>query len=220
MNERRADIHAGAGLVIVVALAAACTGHVERSAQKSAEAVPDGYQVVLDRADRTAADFRVQVSPTGLRLNTAAAGIVFRPGDRVEEGPYSVSAVFTEVAARQGHREGYGLFVGGSDLSGPGQRYTYFLVRGDGRYLIKTRSANLTRDLSDEWVSSEAVSLAANADTTNALSIHVAEGRLRFHCNGKQVAELPEKGLVPHGVAGIRVNHHLDVVVRDFRIDQ
>lgn len=216
MSERSASIYAGAWLVILAALAAACTGHVERSAQN----VLDGYQVVLDRANRTAEDFRVQPLPAGLRLHTAAAGILFRPGDRVEEGPYRVSAVFTEIAARQGHREGYGLFVGGADLSGPKQRYTYFLVRGDGRYLIKTRSASLTRDLSDEWVSSDAVSLATNADTTNALSIQVGEGRLQFHCNGRQVAEVPEKGLVPHGVAGIRVNHHLDVVVRDFRIDQ
>jgi hypothetical protein len=215
------DICATAAMILLVMVGAACTRAPETPAgDVMGQGLPEGYEVSLDRSDRSATEFRVQATSTGLHVRTGPAGILFRPQDRIEAGHYSVSAEFIQVAAPRGHREGYGLFVGGRELKGAAQVYTYFLIRADGRFLIKARSASRTRDLTDEWISSDAVAVAADADTTNTLSIRVTGGRVQFHCNGVRVAELGGDGLSTHGVAGIRVNHHLDIVVRDFRIDR
>ena len=44
-------------------------------------------------------------------------------------------------------RERYGLFIGGRDLSSPNRAYTYFLVRGNGQFLVKSRAGAKTSDI-------------------------------------------------------------------------
>ena len=53
--------------------------------------------------------------------------------------------------------EGYGLFYGGEALDGAGQKYTYFLVRQDGTYLVKRRDGEKTTEITKGWVASAAV---------------------------------------------------------------
>src|SRR6266851_4294789 len=53
----------------------------------------------------------------------------------------NVVATFTQTKAPR-HPEGYGLLFGGRDLAGAAQRYTYFLVRGDGTFLVKRRNGD------------------------------------------------------------------------------
>ena len=125
---------------------------------------PEGYALRLDRANRSPSDFLATQREAGLQVHTGPAGILFRPDDLVESGDYSVSARFTEIGAPMGHREGFGLFVGGSDLEGEGHRYTYFLVRGDGRFVIKRRDGRTTEELSEGWQPSELVRVAAMED--------------------------------------------------------
>ena len=40
------------------------------------------------------------------------------------------------------HPEAYGVFIGGSDLQAANQKYTYFVIRQDGKFLIKRRAGN------------------------------------------------------------------------------
>jgi hypothetical protein len=118
------------------------------------------------------------------------------------------------------HAEGYGLFVGGQNLKDPDQRYTYFLVRGTGHYLIKRRDAAETPTLRD-WTPSEAVQKVGTGGSgaTNALEIRVAQDTTRFFVNGTQVDALPTETVAPYGFTGLRVNHDLNVAVRDYRVN-
>jgi hypothetical protein len=140
----------------------------------------------------------------------------------VAEGSYAVHARFTEIAVPPGHLEGYGLFIGGQDLQGDRQRYTYFLVRGDGRYIIKQRRGADAPEISNGWQSSKAVRVATvrDGDMTNDLAIAVDRGQLRFSCNGEPVAEMPVGDLSAEGVVGVRVNHNLHVRIQDFQLDR
>jgi len=182
--------------------------------------LPDGYALRLDRANRSPADFVATPREEGLQVRTGPAGILFRPDHLVEVGDYVVSARFTEIGAPMGHREGFGLFIGGSDLEGEGQRYIYFLVRGDGRFVIKRRDGRTTHELSEGWQPSEFVRVAAmeDGDVTNELAVELNGDRVVFVCNGETVAELPASALDAHGVMGLRVNHNLTVAVQDFRV--
>lgn len=180
--------------------------------------LPAGWSLRLDRAGSDPSEFRVARDGEALELRTGPAGILWRGDDAVAEGEYGVSATFTEVGAPAGHREGYGLFVGGSDLQGEGQAYTYFLVRGDGSFLIKRRAGSATSSVTDGWRPSETVAAAGDGDPTNTLSIRVEAGSVRFLVNGQDVATVPAGEVDAHGVAGLRVNHNLHLRVEDFSV--
>src|SRR6185295_18351295 len=72
----------------------------------------------------------------GWHATTGSAAVLYRDADKAS-GNYHVSAAFTQSKAN--YPEGYGLVIGGSNLSEPSQKYTYFLVREDGNFLMKRR---------------------------------------------------------------------------------
>ena len=187
----------------------------------SAAHLPAGYGLRLDRQNRDPADFVATVNDGDLQVQTGPAGLVYRLDQVVDAGNYAVRARFTEVSAPVGHREGFGLFIGGQDLESTDQRYTYFLVRGDGRYLVKQRAGDSTREMSNGWQPSDAVRVATveDSDVTNELAIAVDGERLRFSCNGEAVAETSIGDLSAQGVVGVRVNHNLRVRIQDFRVE-
>src|SRR5256885_2616981 len=89
----------------------------------------------------------------------------------------TVAATFTQTKNPR-HPEGYGLIIGGSRLGDTRNRYTYYLVRGDGTFLIKRRVAgDSTVQVSNGWTPSDAVAKADSAgQATNQLG-GVAAGR-------------------------------------------
>ncbi len=183
--------------------------------------LPPGYAIRIDRENRDPANFIVRASDRGLQLETGPAGIIYRPDQVANSERYTVRGRFTEIDAPVGHREGFGLFIGGQDLEGPNQRYTYFLVRADGRYLVKHRNGASAGELSDGWEVSEAVRVPTSRgdDVTNELAIVLDGGRLRFSCNGELVTDIPIGEASTQGVVGVRVNHNLEVRVQDLSID-
>ena len=186
----------------------------------TAASLPAGYALRIDRSNRDPRDFKVTAMPSGVSVVTGPTGILYRAADAATSGDYTVSATFTEIAAPRGHREGFGLFIGGQDLEGPDQRYTYFLVRADGRYLIKSRVGDSTSNVSDGWLEADAIVTAGRGDVVNELRVQVAGDRVHFQCNGSELAELSTADVEAHGVAGIRVNHNLTVQVAGFTVER
>jgi hypothetical protein len=112
--------------------------------------------------------------------------------------------------------------VGGRDLGGADQDYLYFLVRGDGRFLVKHRAGGETHDLLGGWQASEAVRAAdADGTATNTLEVRADADSVHFLVNGTRVAGLARgHGMRTDGIVGLRINHHLDVRVADFAIER
>jgi len=174
--------------------------------------VPSGYHA---RTDRNAAMTNVKVATmgTGMHFTLGPAVIVWRDADAAT-GDYHVVASFTQTKAPT-HPEAYGLFIGGHDLAGPTQGYTYFLVRGDGKFLIKRRVGDSTVVVNPGgWTANDAVVKADSAGkATNELSILVSGGNVKFMVNGKEVYTAKASDVDAVGVVGLRVNHNLDVHV-------
>lgn len=179
-----------------------------------AMALPAGFALRLDRADAVAADFRAMTMDDGVHVQTGPAGVLYDENNSVASGDYTLSATFTEIGAPPNHREGLGLIFGGSDLQGEGQAYSYFLVRADGRYIVKTRMGAETMNVTDSWVESSAIAAAtAEEDVTNALEVQVMGDMVHFRVNGTEVTTVPAADLSVYGIAGVRINHNLNVHV-------
>jgi hypothetical protein len=116
--------------------------------------VPAGWTVRPDEKGKPK-NVKVVTMGTGLHLTLGPAIILYRAEDD-GSGPFHTLATFTQTK-KTDHPEGYGLFFGGQDLRGAGQKYTYFLVRQDGSYLIKTRDGEKTSEITQGWVKHSSV---------------------------------------------------------------
>jgi hypothetical protein len=108
--------------------------------------------------------------------------------------------------------------VGGSDLSGPGQKYTYLIVRGDGKFMIKRRDGDSVSTVVN-WTANDAVNKAdAAGKATNEVAILVKGGQVSFLVNGKEVHHGNAADFDTRGQVGLRVNHNLDVHIAGFAV--
>lgn len=175
------------------------------------------WQVRADEASANTDAITFNASDDGVHVEMNALHAIFwRPQD-TEDGQYEVAAQFTQNGPTS-HPEAYGLFFGGKDLKGPNVDYVYFLIRQDGKYLVKRRQGSETKTLV-EWTASPAIQ-PTNGGTNgeNTLAVAVSASQVRFLVNGKDVTSLPRADVPTSGIVGLRVNHRLDIDVRNFGV--
>ena len=180
-----------------------------------------GWQARIDDKDAArgmgASDVKFVAMGNGYHTTSGPAAIYYDPKN-VVSGEYSVSATFTQTRA-PAHPEAYGLFVGGANLSDSTERYLYFLVRGDGKYLVNHRAGPVVHKIVD-WTANPAVKPQdAKGTATNAVAIRIGRDSAWFVANGRTVQAFSKAqlyGTMPAGQAGIRVNHNLDVHIANF----
>lgn len=202
------------GTILAVACATeAPPERTEQSAQTGVAARPN-YAVRLDSESSDLAEFQLVEDDDGIRIQTGPAGIAYREADAILTGDMHVQATFLQYDVPVGYREAYGIFVGGIDLAGPDLEYTYLLIRPTGDYLVKRRIGEVTETLVD-WTPHPSVqSVAAEGDRpSNTLGIDVFGGDVHFVVNGDVVHREDTSRVRPFGIAGVRVNHRLDVRV-------
>ena len=180
----------------------------------AALSLPAGWSARGDRDGAPLTGVAFTKAGTGWRVTTGPAAVLYQP-TRTATGAYTVDATFTQNKAPT-HAEAYGIVFGGSQLETPQQAYYYYVVRGDGQYLLKHRAGAEVHTLQD-WTAHPALKKQdAAGKATNALRVQVAADSVRFFANGTQVKALPK--IAADGVVGLRVNHNLDVQVDGPRV--
>ena len=184
---------------------------------------PAGWEVRLDHPDRgSAEDVRLTTMSPGWHVTTGPAAILYDP-TRTASAPYRVEAELHLFDPGE-RREGYGIFIGGQDLQGDAQAYTYFLLRQDGRYLVKRRAGAETPTVTD-WTEAPAINAWAErtegeSSVANTIAVDVGTDEVVFSVNGTELARVPAADVDTDGVAGLRINHSLDVHVERFEVEQ
>ncbi len=157
-------------------------------------------------------DVLVTAMEDGFQVDNGPAVVLWRD-DMTATGDYTLSATFEQLSSK-GHPHGTGLVFGGSEMDGPNQRYTYFMVMGDGTYLVKTREGEETfwQLPSGGWTASDVVNASdANDQYTNELSVQVAGDEVIFRVNGTEVHRGAKADLFTDGNYGVRANHNLTI---------
>ena len=158
-------------------------------------------------------------APDSAVVETGPHTILRPAGEHELAPPYTIRASFEKKRGRL--HEGYGILFGGSGLPGPeaGQVYSYFLVRGDGSFLVKRRQGAETPVVRD-WT--QHPSIRRDVDETgqpNQLEVAVSDTVAVFRVNGAEVARVPTAELSVRGMAGVRTAHECLLVVRGFRAE-
>ena len=98
------------------------------------------------------------------------------------------------------------------------QTYVYFIVRQDGKYMIKHRAGTAVHTIVD-WKDSPAIQKPdASGKMTNTLTVEAKGPDLKYFINGTQVERQDHAHVGGDGVVGVRVNHNLDVHIADFAL--
>jgi hypothetical protein len=210
------------GVLLALAFAAGCqaTDTVSDTDMISEDTSPaTSYTVRLDSERSDPSQFQLAHGGEGLRILTGPAGIAYQAGDTVSSGDFRAEATFVQYSAPVGYREAYGVFVGGRELDAADLEYTYLLVRPTGDYLIKRRLGEITEVVVD-WTPHEAVArvVVEGDEPRNVLAVEVEGAETRFIVNDVVVQTLPTAVVRPHGIAGIRANHRLDVSMDGWRL--
>lgn len=188
------------------------------SAVPGGGALPAGWSARPD-GDGDVKNVKFVVMEPGYHLTLGPATILYREHDRMD-GPFHTLATFHQMKKLK-HPEGYGLIFGGQGLSDKEQKYTYFLVRDDGTYLIKRRNGENTSEVTKGWTAHPAVKKGdSQGKATNLLEIDAKQDptKIEFKVNGRTVHSADAKTLDTKGIVGLRANHNLDVHVEGFEV--
>ena len=185
------------------------TGEADQAATTQG-ALPAGYRARTDRPSQQISNVSYTAGENGaIEITTGPAHVLWRAADTAS-GNFTARVTMEQLAAPQ-HAEAFGLIVGGRDLEADGQRYTYFIVRGDGRYMINVREGATVRPLV-AWTESASVPKQdAQGVARYDLAVQATADSLVFTVNGKRAGAVARAGLPTDGVVGLRVNHNLRV---------
>ncbi|WP_411280041.1 hypothetical protein [Gemmatimonas sp.] len=177
---------------------------------------PIGWQLQTDAGGhKMAGDVETvafaQMTP-GFHVTTGPAAILWHP-DSAASGAYTVESTIFLFPTNGRDQEGYGVFVGGTALTDASPSYTYFLLRNDGKFLVKQRQGEKTVTLAT-WTPLPAIVKQAGADAAkNVLRVEVASIDVAFTVNGVEAVRLPRATVRPDGVFGVRINHAVNAHV-------
>jgi hypothetical protein len=156
----------------------------------------------------------------GFHVVGGPAGTFWDPKNTIS-GNYTVRGTFM-LMEPSNHTNYYGLIFGGTDLNGPNQSYTYFLVAQNGQFLIKDRTGEKVANIHPAGrggVANSAIRTPdAKGQSTNALEVRVAADTVSYVVNGTVVHTTPRSAVKTNGIAGVRVNHVLNVHVDGFQV--
>jgi len=204
------------------ATAAVAQDHDHDAAVEGGGVIVEGWSARPDQG--TLENLKFERMGSGFHVNVGPAVVLYRETDNAS-GQYEVSGTFTQTSSL-GHAHSYGLFIGGSDLQGDGQAYTYFLVRGDGVYLVKKRDGEALEVLTQGgdrsgYVKNDAIHMEnGDGQATNELAIRVRANDVQFVMNGTVVMTAPKSEVHTDGIAGMRINHNLDIEISAFQLNR
>lgn len=187
---------------------------------------PAGWQVRVDKSTNASdpddvPDVKVVTVGKGFRVTGGPAGTYWNASNTAK-GNYTARATFN-LMKPSGHVNYYGIVFGGSDLNGANQQYLYFLVAQNGSFIVRQRTGEKVADVVSRTMPHPAIRLpGADGTSTNALEVRVGASQVEYVVNGQVVHTTPKTGLTAqtNGIAGVRVNHVLDVTVDGFQVQQ
>jgi len=184
---------------------------------------PAGWKQRLDRSTSASdpdgtGDVKFVTMGNGLHATNPTAAVYWNTANAAT-GTYTAKGSF-KLMKPSGHTNYYGLVFGGSNLEGPTQSYLYFMVAQNGSWMLKRRDGDAQAPTIARGENAAITKPGADGTSVNALEVRVKADAIDYVVNGTVVHTTPKSGdtAKTDGIAGIRVNHLLDVHIDGFAI--
>lgn len=168
---------------------------------------PAGWKV---RTDSGAPETAVahQQMPPGWHITTGPAAILYDPVNQ-GRGRYAIEA---EIFLFPGDtNEGFGVFLGGSNLEAPGASWTAFLITRDGNALVEKRAYDATSVIYPATRATSVKPHPGQGTSHNIIRVLVQGDSVIFSANGERITALPSQGLSLEGTFGFRVGNQVNL---------
>ena len=180
---------------------------------------PPGWKVRADdpKADMAKLSF-AEMKP-GFHVTTGPAVILWNP-ENTASGNFTIESEIFFFRDGSRDTEAYGVLLGGKDLDGAAD-YVYFMLRNDGKFLVKHRAGNSDTHVITDWTASPAIAVhngTGGPTVKNVISIAAVTDSVTFSVNGQQVASYSRTHMKPEGIVGVRVNHGLNLHISKLAI--
>jgi hypothetical protein len=181
---------------------------------------PDGWMTRFDDPDATEEQLEMFVGmPPGWHVTSGPAAIYYAP-DQSASGDFRAEMEVYLFDPGQ-RREAFGIFLGGSDLQSDGQRYSYFLIRNGGQYIVKRREGSDAPTV-EPWTAHDAILSYADrgeeASVKNVLAVEARGDQVHLFVNGNEVTTVPRSDFGVDGTYGFRVNHGLNLHISKLEV--
>jgi hypothetical protein len=147
---------------------------------------------------------------------TQGPGAILYDGAETAQGRFVVEGeliLFPDASEAE-----YGVFVGGTDLTGDGQGWLAFVVRGDGRAAV-IRSVAGERSMMLDWTAHAAVKArAAGGTAKNFVTVRAEPDSVRFVVNGERIAAWPRSAVVVDGAYGFRIGKGVNLHITNLDV--
>lgn len=200
------------------------------AAVPTAVQVQAGLKVRIDgshAASAPAATPTLKLAPLarGFHVSGGPGAIVFDPAHTVK-GIYAVRATFTLVKPSAAITD-YGLVFGATDVEGSTPTYVYFTIAQDGTFQVRHRAGSEVHEI-DKSLHFAIRKPDASGKSTNTLEVQVAPTAVSYLINGAVVHATPTRpgtgsyteGEKTNGIAGVRIDDHVDLQVDAFEVIQ
>ena len=147
--------------------------HMDMDKKVKGGALPAGWSGRTDDKAAKIDDAKFVTMGNGYHVTSGPAAIYWNANNKVS-GAFTATASLTQTKAPT-HPEAYGVFFSGKNLQAPSQTYYYFLVRGDGKFLLNHRAGAQVHKIVD-WTENAAVKKAdAKGAATNVLTVDASK---------------------------------------------
>lgn len=204
-------------LFLMAALPLAAQEHAHDPGMKieGGGVLPAGWMARPDD-DGKLTDVKFETMAPGWHATMGSAAIIYRPADKVT-GPFTLTSTIHLFPGSGDHAEAFGVFIGGQSLDGPAEKYTYFLIRGDGTWKIKRRDGAKADDVTKGWQASPAIVQGkAGGPVANTITVAVDKTKIHFSANGTELWSGPVENA--DGIVGLRLNHNLSLHVASLEL--
>jgi hypothetical protein len=184
---------------------------------------PKGWKMRVDRSTEASdpdapGDIKFEVMGKGFHATNPKAAVYWNPAVTAS-GAYAVKGTFI-LQKPSGHNNYYGLAFAGSKLEGAEQSYLYFLIGQNGSYIVKRREGDATSNIVGRTPHEAVKKPGDDGKSSNDLEVRVGSAKVDFLINGVTVHSAPKEGplAATDGIAGIRINHQLEVHIDNFAV--
>jgi hypothetical protein len=178
---------------------------------------PAGWTVRPDEGGQ-ASQIKFATMAPGWHLTVGTAAIYYRAADQAK-APFTLTSKIHLFPGSGSHQEAFGLFIGGEDLGGAKEEYTYFLIRGDGTFKVKQRDGDKVSDVTPGWTANPAIVQGkADGPVVNVIAVSATRDKVSFQVNGKEVWAGKVKDM--DGQVGLRVNHNLNLHIESLQLSK
>ena len=145
--------------------------------------------------------------PPGWHITTGPGVVLFNPAERAS-GRYSLSAEF--ILFPNPSESGFGLVLGGSDLSSPNGSMLSVQLRRDGAVRVVNVSGGQERVLAPWRMHGAVRPYPGSGTVSNRLRVTVATDSVRVFVNDSSVVAVASTDLPTEGQFGIQIGEKLN----------